>query len=101
MASDIPKSLLREREYERGEINEIANMAFITGQTKRHISNKEPVLYLRDILARQGSIALETQKVPLDEALWDIARYRDFLAYRRVALADCMNQFIKAKAGVA
>ncbi len=29
----IPKSLLKERGFETGEINEIANMAFITGQT--------------------------------------------------------------------
>ena len=93
--------MLKERAYERGEINEIANMAFITGQTNRRISNKEPVLYLRDIVARQGSTALETQKVPLDETLWDVARYRNFLEHRRKSLTDCMNQLIKAKAGLA
>lgn len=96
----IPKSLLRERAYERGEINEIANMAFITGQTNRRISNKDAALYLRDIVAKQGSAALETQKVPLDEALWGLGRYRDFLQTRRTALADCMNAFIRAKAGL-
>ena len=37
----IPKSLLKAQGYETGEINEIANMAFITGQTNRRISNKE------------------------------------------------------------
>jgi len=96
----IPKSLLKARAYERGEINEIANMAFITGQTNRRIGNKEPVEYLRDIVAKQGASALETQKVPLDEGLWSLDRYRDFLAYRRDALAACMNGFIRAKAGL-
>jgi hypothetical protein len=96
----IPKSLLKERAYERGEINEIANMAFITGQTNRRISNKDATLYLRDIVAKQGPAALETQKVPLDEALWSLDRYRDFLQTRRTALADCMNAFIRTKAGL-
>lgn len=38
VASHFPKSLLKQRDYETGEINEIANMAFITGQTNRRIS---------------------------------------------------------------
>lgn len=96
----IPKSLLKDGIYERKEINEIANMAFITGQTNRRISNKDATLYLRDIVAKQGPAALETQKVPLDEALWDTARYRDFLQVRRAALAECMNAFIRTKAGL-
>ena len=95
----IPKSLLKGR-YETGEINEIANMAFITGQTNRRISNKDATLYLRDIVAKQGPTALETQKVPLDEALWSLDRYRDFLQTRRTALAECMNAFIRTKAGL-
>ena len=33
----IPKSLLKEKGFETGEINEIANMAFITGQINRRI----------------------------------------------------------------
>lgn len=93
----IPKSLLK-KSHERGEINEIANMAFITGQTNRRISNKDAVVYLKEIVAKQGTAALETQKVPLDEALWDVSRYREFLEVRRVALAACMNEFIQTKA---
>jgi hypothetical protein len=94
----IPKSLLK-KDYETGEINEIANMAFITGETNRRISNREPAVYLRDIVAKQGSQALEAQRVPLDESLWTTDRYRDFLQTRRAALADCMNAFIREKAG--
>lgn len=95
----IPKSLLKERGFEPGEINEIANMAFITGQTNRRISNKEAVNYLRDVVAKQGEAALQSQCVPVDEALWSTERYRDFLAVRRQALADRMNAFIREKAG--
>ncbi|MFP8835296.1 DUF262 domain-containing protein [Hydrogenophaga sp. XSHU_21] len=93
----IPKSLLKERGYEPGVINEIANMAFITGQTNRRISNKEAVNYLRDIVAKQGEATLQSQCVPTDEALWSTDRYADFLSYRRQALADRMNAFIQEK----
>lgn len=93
----IPKSLLKERGYEPGVINEIANMAFITGQTNRRISNKEAVNYLRDVVAKQGEATLQSQCVPTDEALWSTDRYPDFLSYRRQALADRMNAFIQEK----
>jgi hypothetical protein len=96
----IPKSLLKKQEYETGEINEIANMAFITGQTNRRISNKDATGYLADIVAKQGEAALSSQCVPTEPALWDKARYRDFLAYRREKLASRMNAFIAEKAGL-
>ncbi len=96
----IPKSLLKERGFETGEINEIANMAFITGQTNRRISNKEATGYLADIVAKQGEDALGSQCVPTDASLWSTDRYRDFLAYRRETLAARMNEFIRAKSAL-
>jgi hypothetical protein len=95
----IPKSLLKERGYEPAEVNEIANMAFVTGQTNRRISNKQAVDYLREVVAKQGSAALESQCVPLDETLWNTDRYRDFLIVRREALAARMNDFIREQSG--
>ena len=64
----IPKSLLKAQGYETGEINEIANMAFITGQTNRRISNKDAAGYLADVVAKQGAAALRSQCVPPDPA---------------------------------
>lgn len=96
----IPKSLLKAKGYETGEINEIANMAFITGQTNRRISNKEASQYLADIVQKQGAQALASQCVPLEAELWNVERYRDFLSARRAALADRMNAFIMACAGL-
>ncbi|MBN8498504.1 DUF262 domain-containing protein [Accumulibacter sp.] len=94
----IPKSLLKAQGYETGEINEIANMAFITGQTNRRISNKEASAYLATIVDKQGAEALTSQCVPTDPELWATACYRDFLQQRRVALAERMNSFIREKA---
>lgn len=96
----IPKSLLRDKGYETGEINEIANMAFITGQTNRRISNKEATQYLEDVIAKQGKAALESQCVPTDPALWSTDAYKEFLRVRREALAQRMNDFIGEKAGI-
>jgi hypothetical protein len=96
----IPKSLLKQKSFETGEINEIANMAFITGQTNRRISNKDASEYLADIVAKQGKGTLESQCVPTDPNLWQTENYRDFLQTRRLALANRMNDFIKEKAGL-
>lgn len=95
----IPKSLLKDKGYETGEINEIANMAFITGQTNRRISNKEATQYLEKVIADQGVAALESQCVPTAPALWSTDAYRDFLKMRREALAQRMNAFIREKSG--
>lgn len=96
----VPKSLLRAQGYERGEMNEIANMAFVTGQTNRRISNKKASEYLASIVEKQGEQALSSQCVPTDPILWEIEQYRDFLNYRREALAKRMNEFIVEKASL-
>jgi hypothetical protein len=96
----IPKSLLKAAGYETGEINEIANMAFITGQTNRRISNKDAGSYLADVVRKQGEDALRSQCVPADPTLWSTKEYRRFLEIRRVYLARRMNEFIAEKAGL-
>jgi hypothetical protein len=75
-------------------------MAFITGQTNRRISNKDAVQYLADIVQKQGEVALSSQCVPLDPALWSVPAYKEFLSARRGALAERMNQFIAGKTSV-
>jgi hypothetical protein len=90
----FPKSVLQKANYEKAEINEIANMGFISGKVNRGISNKRPVDYMPEIIAQRGIEALLAQAIPQDPALWEIDRYRDFLAYRRAALANAVNRFI-------
>lgn len=96
----FPKSHLKERGFETGEINEIANMAFISGQTNRSISNKLPSEYLPGIISKQGEGTLAAQLVPCNPELWGLDDYRRFLRARREALAQCMNEFIQKKAGL-
>jgi hypothetical protein len=96
----FPKALLKEARYETGEINEIANMAFITGQTNRRISDKYPEKYLPDIVEKQGLGALEKQLVPYQPELLKIENYREFLRGRREAMVARMNEFINECAGM-
>jgi hypothetical protein len=90
----FPKSLLKD--YEKKEVNEIANMAFIGGKVNRTITNKEPKEYMEKIVAEQGEGALTEQLIPTDRSQWEISKYRDFLEYRRKAIADEINRFMKA-----
>jgi hypothetical protein len=90
----FPKALLRRADYSKSEINEIANMAFVTGGTNRSIGSKPPEEYLLRILNEQGEQALSMHCVPTDPSLWTIEAYPQFLEYRRAALARAINDFI-------
>jgi hypothetical protein len=70
----FPKSELRGR-YEKSEINEIANMAFISGGTNREISFRSADVYLADILKRHGKQALESHCIPVDPNLLKIESF--------------------------
>lgn len=89
----FPKSLLKE--YEKKEVNEIANMAFIGGKANRYITNKEPKEYMEKIIKEQGEEALVSQLIPVDKNMWDISKYKDFLSFRRQGIADEINKFMK------
>jgi hypothetical protein len=92
----FPKSLLRDANLDKKEINEIANMAFIGGRANRRISNREPVEYFKnEVMKERGEEALRSQLIPLDESLWEMNNYQAFLSWRRKAIADAINSFVR------
>ncbi len=92
----FPKSLLQDASYEKKEVNEIANMAFIGGKTNRHITNRPPKEYFPDVVTKQrGDEALRQQLVPIDEKLWEIGEYPKFLDWRRAEIAWKINEFME------
>jgi len=97
----FPKSLLAHHGYDKSNINEIANMAFISGRANRKILNKEPKAYLPGIIADQGEQALAVHGIPLDPALWELDAFPQFLEWRRKRLAILVNELlgIQAAAG--
>lgn len=89
----FPKALLKGK-YEKQEINEIANMAFVSGRMNREINAKEPCKYFPDIIRTRGEEALILQAVPLDPALHNTDNYRLFLEARRNILSGELNAFL-------
>ncbi|HZS26892.1 MAG TPA: DUF262 domain-containing protein [Candidatus Angelobacter sp.] len=91
----FPKSLLKETSYEKNEINEIANIAFIGGKTNRHILNSPPAKYIpQEVIAKRGRDVLTAQLVPVDPSLWEIKNYQRFLEYRRKMIVSTVNTFM-------
>jgi len=67
----FPRAILRQAGYEVSQINEIANMAFVSGNTNRRLSNKPPTEYFPDVIKRRGVEALRSQCIPLNpESAW-------------------------------
>ncbi len=90
----FPKAQLRDR-YDRREINEIANMAFIDGGTNRGFGKKLPIDYLPgQVIPLRGEEALKSQCVPMDPELWKLDQYPMFLAARRKALVEAVNELL-------
>lgn len=91
----FPKSLLKTAGYDKKEINEIANMAFIGSRTNLKILNKAPIEYLeKEVIAKRGEEALKKQLIPLNKKLWEIGNYSKFLDWRRKAIAKEINDFM-------
>jgi hypothetical protein len=90
----FPKAVLRKAGYETAQINEIANMAFVSGETNRKLSTKPANEYLAAIMRRHGREALDAHCIPVDERLWAIEAYPEFLEFRRAALSRAVNQFV-------
>ncbi|HEX6817619.1 MAG TPA: DUF262 domain-containing protein [Ktedonobacterales bacterium] len=90
----FPRSLLAGR-YESGArrrmVNQIANLAFISGRANGAISAKPPEVYLPTI----EDSRLRAQYVPTDQSLWPLERFEDFLRARRTLLADGINQLLQ------
>ena len=95
----FPKAILRDR-YEKSAINEIANLAFISGDTNRRLGAKEPLDYFPGIIEKHGEQALHSQGIPMHPAYREVERFPAFLDARRTNLAGMMNSHLEqAKRG--
>lgn len=92
----FPKSVMTKFGYDAREINEIANLAFISGSKNRSLGKRTPDEYFPEILASRGVDALLRQGIPTNSELWRTDQFLKFLEYRRAELADVINQFLDA-----
>jgi hypothetical protein len=74
-------------------VNEIANRTFLTGTSNQSLQNTPPDKYFPGIIEKFPG-ALEKQLIPMDENLWKLERYEDFLAKRRELIADAYNELM-------
>lgn len=87
-----PQALLKAtNKYDKTEINDISNLAFIGGNTNRRISADAPEKYLPKISEENR----RAQCVPLDETLYPVDHFREFLSARRKLLVDMLNKYLE------
>jgi hypothetical protein len=92
----FPRAFLKKSipHIKQGQIDDIANLAFIGGSTNRNISAKDPAVYIPALIADGREQELRCQDVPTEVALLDSANYEDFLIARRLLIADRLNRFL-------
>jgi hypothetical protein len=76
------------------EADDIANLAFIGGNTNQHISDKEPLDYIPKLIDKIGKASFDAQCIPTDHNLLKLENYKDFLAERRRLIANSINQYL-------
>jgi len=89
----FPKAQLKSS-YTSREADDIANLCFIAGKTNRQISDKPPSEYFSEILTDSGKAAFEAQCIPVDDSLFHLDRYKQFLQRRRELIARRLNDFL-------
>ena len=91
----FPKSQLYHANYNKQEVNALANFCFLTREANISISNRLPADYLEEIEDRHPGI-LESQWIPPDPSLWEIDNYTVFLEARKKLLANATNEILNS-----
>lgn len=84
-----PQATLKKR-YSKSEINDLANLAFISARANKKISNRSPAKYFPEI----GNAELGRHFVPLGESLRTTDAYPLFVTERRRLIAEAMTAFL-------
>lgn len=95
----FPKAYLAKQSGVRvEEIDQLANIAFITKRKNLKIGSKSPAEYLGE-LADENFENLRSQWIPTDCNLWRPSAYTKFLEQRSRLLADQANEFLRGLLG--
>ncbi len=91
----FPKRLLYEHNYDKTEVNALANMTFLTQETNLAISDRPPHEYFREVEANHPG-ALASHWIPMEPELWRAENYPRFLEARQALLAQAANDFLES-----
>ena len=93
----FPKGVLYKSGYDSNKdrriVNEVANRAFLTHRANRKILATKPEVYLPTVQKLHPG-ALQAQAVPMNQGLWKVENYQEFLAERCKQLAANINAFL-------
>lgn len=89
----FPKAQLYKLGYARKEVNALANFTILFRKTNYKLSDSLPEEYFSACESSYPDV-LKSHWIPMDEQLWQIENYRDFLAARRELLANAANNFL-------
>jgi len=88
----FPKALLKaNNNFRAQEIDDIANIAFLSKRANRSILKSKPKEYLNKIEEHY----LKAQFVPLERDLWKVDSFRDFLQERRRLITKAINDYMR------
>lgn len=98
----FPRSVLTDNGYDTGKsqsdkkrVNEIANRVPLTKSGNLEIFAKPPSKYL-PVVREKYPGALESLFVPLNEELWKVENYEEFLEERRRLIVRGINQYMES-----
>ncbi len=97
----FPSSLLYEEKYDSENhihkkiVNEIANRAYLTAESNIDVSNTPPYEYLPQI-EEYFPGALQKQFIPMNDELWKLENYEEFLEVRRELIAKSINEYLES-----
>lgn len=84
-----PQATLKKA-HNKAQINDLANLAFISEAANKRISARPPALYFKELADDE----LARHFIPLDESLRSSGSYLQFVKARRAALAAAINAFL-------
>jgi hypothetical protein len=85
------KNNLSRAEF-RLEVNDVANLTFISTQANQEIKKRPPFDYLAKLSTPKN---LEAHCIPKDHNLWKPERFKDFCNERRRLLSKAINSYIR------
>ena len=91
----FPKAFLGKR-YDPKQVNELANLAFVSGKANRAIGKKNPAAYFKEIADEHGTQLFDLQCVPHNPELLELDAYPKFLEERRRLISARLNDYIFA-----
>lgn len=89
----FPKAVLKGT-YTVREVDDIANLCFISGKTNQQIKDKAPQIYFSDLIKKVGHAPFMAQCIPMGEKILNSEAYREFLVERRKQIAMRLNEFL-------